>query len=368
MASTDNNLKLTMLLFCVLMVTSFHLTAGQVGTFYGRLGNNLPSSAATVRLYQQNNIRRMRLFDPHGPTLRSLNGTNIRLMMGVAHSDLRDLANCPQAATAWVRRNILRFPNVTFRQIIVGNEIEPASELGPFVFPAMQNVYRAVRAAGLGGQIKVSTSININLLNRYSPPQAARFKCSVNWFIRPIVEFVTETGAPLHFNVFPFYAYLNDRRNINLSFALLQPNSGVVLGGVYYDNLFYVIYDAFIAAVDKIVAAAPPLSVQVIGEEEKAGKKKGHTAGSGHSSDGKTKFDSTTALTDGPINTIGNARIYINNLMRVVRNGTPMRPGQPIETYIVSMFDENLRPGPSYDRHFGIFLPNGQPKFPFRFR
>ncbi|XP_042024361.1 probable glucan endo-1,3-beta-glucosidase BG3 [Salvia splendens] len=157
MDSTDNNFKLTMLLFCLIIVTSFHLTAGQVGTFYGRLGNNLPSSAATVRLYQLNNIRRMRLFDPHGP----LNGTNIRLIMGVSHPDLRDLANCPQAATAWVRRNILRFPNVTFRQIIVGNEIEPASELGPFVFPAMQNVYRAVRAAGLRGQIKVSTSINI---------------------------------------------------------------------------------------------------------------------------------------------------------------------------------------------------------------
>ncbi|XP_047961880.1 glucan endo-1,3-beta-glucosidase-like [Salvia hispanica] len=197
----------------------------------------------------------MRLFDPHGPTLRALNGTNIRLMMGVSHSDLRDLANCPQAASAWVRRNILRFPNVTFRQIIVGNEIDPASELGPFVFPAIQNVYRAVRAAGLGGQIK-----------------AARFKCSVNWFIRPIVEFVTETNAPLHFNVFPFYAYLNDRRNINLSFALLQPNSGVVLGGVYYDNLFYVIYDAFIAAVDKIIAQAAALPQWNRRGEENSGR------------------------------------------------------------------------------------------------
>ncbi|KAG6432670.1 hypothetical protein SASPL_104253 [Salvia splendens] len=191
--------------------------AGQVGTFYGRLGNNLPSSAATVRLYQLNNIRRMRLFDPHGP----LNGTNIRLIMGVSHPDLRDLANCPQAATAWVRRNILRFPNVTFRQIIVGNEIEPASELGPFVFPAMQNVYRAVRAAGLRGQIK--------------------------------------------------------------------PNSGVILGGVYYDNLFYVIYDAFIAQ-------APPLSLNGIGEEKKK-PDGGHSGSSGHGSDGNTEGRSIDALT-----------------------------------------------------------------------
>ncbi|XP_047961861.1 glucan endo-1,3-beta-glucosidase-like [Salvia hispanica] len=204
----------------------------------------------------------MRLFDPHAPTLRALSGTNIRLMMGVSHSDLCDLSNCPQAATSWVRQNILRFPNVTFRYIIAGNEIDPNSELGSFVFPAMQNMYRVTRAAGQGGRVQVSTSIHISLLRRCSPPQAAAFKCSVNWFIRPILEFLRETRAPMHINIFPFNAYINDRRNINLSFALLQPNSGVVLGGVYYDNLFYVIHDAFIAAMTKILAAASPLSLQ----------------------------------------------------------------------------------------------------------
>ncbi|KAG6390336.1 hypothetical protein SASPL_148068 [Salvia splendens] len=380
MAATDNHFKLTMLLFGLLFVTSLHLTAGQVGTFFGRLGTNVPGPAATVPLYQQNNIRRMRLFDPHAPTLRALGGTNIRLMMGVAHSDLRDLANCPQAATAWVRSNILRFPNVTFRYIIVGNEIDPNSELGPFVFPAMQNVYRAIRAAGQGGRIQVSTSIQINLLSQWSPPQAAAFKCSVNWFIRPILEFIRDTGAPMHINVFPFYAYLNDRRNINLSFALLQPNSGVVLGGVYYDNLFYVIHDAFIAAMTKILTAASPLSLQ---KKTESDVKVGSKVTSGQPSppppppsaphrNGNIPFDdgerNTTALSDGPIYTVNNARTYINNLMRVVRTGTPMRPGQPIETYIFAMFDENLRPGPDYERHFGIFLPNGQPKFPFRFQ
>ncbi|XP_047957364.1 glucan endo-1,3-beta-glucosidase, acidic-like [Salvia hispanica] len=375
MASTDNHLKLTVLLLGLLFVTSLHLTAGQVGTFFGRLGTNLPGPAATVTLYQQNNIRRMRLFDPHAPTLRALSGTNIRLMMGVSHSDLRDLANCPQAATVWVRQNILRFPNVTFRYIIVGNEIDPNSELGPFVFPAMQNVYRAIRAAGQGGRVQVSTSIQISLLSQWSPPQAAAFKCSVNWFIRPILEFMRDTRAPMHINVFPFYAYLNDRRNINLSFALLQPNSGVVLGGVYYDNLFYVIHDAFIASMTKILAAASPLSLQQTPEMKSGMKVSGTT---GISSGGKhaapppkpsIPFErNTTALSDGPINTVNNARTYINNLMRVVRTGTPMRPGQPIETFIFAMFDENLRPGPEYERHFGIFLPNSQPKFPFRFR
>ncbi|XP_057793507.1 glucan endo-1,3-beta-glucosidase, acidic-like [Salvia miltiorrhiza] len=373
--TTQNHFKHTMLLLGLLILTSLHPTAGQVGSFFGRLGTNLPGAATTVGIYQQNNIRRMRLFDPHAPTLRALSGTNIRLMMGVSHPDLRDLANCPQAATAWVSRNILRFPNVTFRYIIVGNEIEPESELGPFVFPAMQNVYRAIRAAGLGGRIQVSTSIQINLLTMWNPPQAAEFKCSVNWFIRPILEFIRDTSASIHLNVFPFYAYLNDRANINLSFALLQPNSGVVLGGVYYDNLFYAIHDAFVAAMGKILAAATPLSVGTDVKQAHTGtgttSSTGHTTGAGRHSPTPSvplgSGDEIMAVTDGPIATLDNARIYINNLMRVVRTGTPMVAG-PIHTYIFATFDENLRPGPEYERHFGIFLPNGQPKFPFRFQ
>ncbi|KAH6763716.1 hypothetical protein C2S51_014965 [Perilla frutescens var. frutescens] len=386
MASTTSNrhLMLSMLLFAMLICTSLDLTVGQVGTFYGRFGTNLPGAARTVGLYQSNNIRRMRLYDPHGPTLRSLAGTNISLTMGVSHPDLRDLANCPTAATAWVRRYILRFPNVTFRSIIVGNEIEPASELGPFVFPAMQNIYRAIGAAGLGGKIRVSTSINIDLLSRWSPPQAGEFKCSVNWFIRPILEFLRDTRAPIGVNVFPFYAYLNDRQNINLSFALLQPNNGVVYGGVYYDNLFYVIFDAFDAAIERILAATSPLlstprtdSNPIIGKmpPDNSGLNLVVTGNGSPTDNGSSPPPAglpptifPDALSDGPIATVDNARIYINNLMRVVRNGTPRRPGRPIETYIFSMFDENLRPGPEYERHFGIFSANGQPKFPFRFQ
>ncbi|KAH6796393.1 hypothetical protein C2S51_037379 [Perilla frutescens var. frutescens] len=390
MASTTSNhhLMLSMLLFVMLIFTSLDLTVGQVGTFFGRLGTNLPGAGRTVGLYQSNNIRRMRLYDPHAPTLRSLAGTNISLTMGVSHSELRDLANCPEAATAWVLRYILRFPNVTFRYIIVGNEIEPGSELGPFVFPAMLNVYRAIGAAGLGRRIRVSTSINIDLLSRWSPPQAGVFKCSVNWFIRPILEFLRDTQAPISINVFPFYAYLNDRQNINLSFALLQPNNGVVYGGVYYDNLFYVIYDAFDAAVEKILAASSTLFMQQT-DDSVGSLPTSNVAppppppsppspqpivdGSGISTGGYSSppgayLSTPNALSDGPIATVQNARIYINNLMRIVRTGTPRRPGRPIQTHIFSMFDENLRPGPEYERHFGIFDANGQPKFPFRFQ
>ncbi|XP_057785139.1 glucan endo-1,3-beta-glucosidase-like [Salvia miltiorrhiza] len=370
MATTANHFTLTLLLFGLIIVTSLDTTVGQVGVCFGRLGNNLPSVQRTLALYKKYNIRRMRLYDPHPPTLRGLAGTGIRLMLGIRDDELRDLANCPDAATAWVRTYILQHPNVTFRHITVGNEIDPDSEFGPFVLPAMQNIYRAVRTAGRAGQIKVSTSIRTDLLNTSYPPQAGEFKCSVNWYIRPIVEFLRDTQTPLLVNVYPYFAYMNDPQNINLSFALLQPNSGVVAGGVYYDNLYYAILDAVDAAMERILAAVPSL-FSAFSDEKPRGPRNpgGRGSETGWSSKGgrKKHMGYTTALGDGPINTVENARIYNNNLMRIVKSGTPRRPGRPLETYIFAMYDENLKPGLAYERHFGIFLPNGQPKYPLRF-
>ncbi|KAH6775027.1 hypothetical protein C2S52_012588 [Perilla frutescens var. hirtella] len=350
---------LTLLL---LIVTSLDFTAGQVGVCFGRLGNNLPGVQRTIALYKKYNIRRMRLYDPHPPTLRALSGTGIRLMLGVPDDHLRDLANCPQAATAWVRTNILNYPNVTFRHIAVGNEIEPESNLAPFVLPAMQNIYRAIRAARLGRQIRVSTSIRTDLLEKSFPPQDGVFKCSVNWYIRPIIEFLRDTRTPLLANIYPYFAYMNDRKNINLSFALLQPNSGVMANGVYYDNLYYAILDAVDAAMEKILVASPRL-FSIFSEEKDGG-------GVGNSGVNGSETGYTTGVNDGPMNTVENARIYNNNLMRIVKKGTPRRPNSRLETYIFAMYDENLKPGPAYERHFGIFLPsgNGQPKYPLRFR
>ncbi|KAH6775021.1 hypothetical protein C2S52_012582 [Perilla frutescens var. hirtella] len=366
----------SILLFQLLIVLiSPDLTDGGVGVCFGRLGNNLPSPTRTVAQYKKHNIRRMRLYDPHPPTLRALAGTGIRLMLGVPNDNLPNLANCPDVATAWVRTNILNYPNVTFRYIAVGNEIEPESKLGPFVLPAMQNIYRAIRTAGLGGKIKVSTSIKTDLLEKSYPPQAGEFKCSVNWYIRPIIEFLRDTRTPLLANIYPYLAYMQDRKSINLSYALLQPNSGVIANGVYYDNLYYAILDAVDAAMEKILVASPRLFSIISEEKQTSGS--GNPGGSGSetgwaSSGGggvppEAEVDYTAGLHDGPINTVENARIYNNNLMRIVKKGTPRRPNSRLETYIFAMYDENQKPGPEYERHFGIFLPNGRPKYPLRF-
>lgn len=68
--------------------------------------------------------------------------------------------------------------------------------------------------------------------------------------------------------------------------------------------------------------------------------------------------------TSGDSNVVGpsveNAKTYNGNLIAHLRSmvGTPLRPGKPIDTYIFALFDENLKPGPSFERSFGLFKPD----------
>ncbi|KAH6775019.1 hypothetical protein C2S52_012580 [Perilla frutescens var. hirtella] len=346
----------------LLLIISLDSTVGEVGVCNGRLGKKLPPPSKVISLYKQNNIKRMRLYDPHPPTLDALCGSGIELMLGVPDADLPILADCLDNARSWVQGNITSYPDVSFRHIAVGNEIEADSEFAPFVLPAMQNLYDAVCEAGHGNRIRVSTSVKTDLIENSYPPKNGEFKCDTVPYIKPILEFLKETRSPLLVNVYPYFAYMGDKVNINLSYALLEPNSGVNAEGVYYDNLFYAIYYAMDAAVEKLVGVSEG-AVERLGDQSSGMDMVASETG-WSSKSGSQKL---SAGDESPAATVENARKYNNNLMRIVKKGTPRRPGRPIETYIFAMFDENEKPGNEEERHFGIFDPEGKPKYPLRF-
>ncbi|KAK9125149.1 hypothetical protein Scep_013995 [Stephania cephalantha] len=318
----------------------FYPRVQSIGVCYGQLGNNLPSKQEVVDLYKSKGIGSMRIYFPEPETLQALGGSNIELIMDVPVDKLESIASDANAANDWVQNNIKNYPDVKFKYIAVGNEVSPVNgkaQYASFVLPAMQNINRAIADAGL--QIKVTTSLETGVLDVPSyPPSRGSFQAGVQQFLSPIINFLVNNGSPLLVNVYP-YLSINDP-NIKLEYALFTlPSAEFSDGQLSYQNLFDATLDAMYSALEKAGGAA----LEIVVSE------------SGWPSDG------------GNAATIDNARTYNQNLIQHVRNGTPKRPGRPIETYIFAMFNENKKNGDETERHFGLFYPNKDPVYQINF-
>ncbi|XP_022866268.1 glucan endo-1,3-beta-glucosidase, acidic-like [Olea europaea var. sylvestris] len=344
MAGFRNHFTIEMALVGLLILAVLDFTVAQTGVCYGRNGNGLPPQAEVIALYNQNNIRRMRIYDPDQATLQALGGSNIELILGVPNQDvLQNLAASQSNADTWVQNNVRNYPNVKFRYIAVGNEVSPlksdTSQYVPFVLPAMRNIQTAISAAGLGNQIKVSTSIETGMIENSYPPSNGVFQAPVREYIQGIIDFLVNNKAPLLVNIYPYFARKDNPQQITLEYALFTSDGITVPDGTRYQNLFYALLDAMYAALEK--SGGSTLDI-VVSE-------------SGWPSDG-----------GGPDTSIDNSRTYNTNLVQRVKTGSPKRPGKAIETYIFAMFDEDQK-SPDYEKFFGLFRPNKQPKYPISF-
>ncbi|XP_078158427.1 glucan endo-1,3-beta-glucosidase-like [Carex rostrata] len=331
MAHRSNALSMVAVLtLLVSILASYPRSAQSIGVCYGLNGNNLPSQADVVKLYQSNGITGMRIYGADSATLTALKGTNINLIMGVDLSE----ASSPSAADTWVKNNVKPYPDVSFKYIAVGNEVSGGDVSN--ILPAMQNIYNSLSSAGLSS-IQVSTSVSFGVVGTSYPPSAGAFSSDAS-YMSSIVQYLASINAPLLANIHPYLSYASNTGQIRLDYALFTaPGTVVTDGSNNYQNLFDAQVDALYSAMEKV----------------------------GGSNVGLVISESGWPSAGGTGTTMGNAQTYNQNLINHVGKGTPKR-STALETYIFAMFNENEKSA-GIEQNWGLFNPDQSPVYSITF-
>eukprot|EP00250_Pteridium_aquilinum_P005015 c1517_g1_i1 orf=83-1279(+) len=319
------------------------------GINYGKVANNLPAPADVVTLIQSISITKSKLYDADPAVLSTFGNTGISFIVGTANEDLPQLTN-PALAMAWVSDNIARhLPSTHITGIVVGNEIFSGTDptLMSQVLPAMENVYAALQSLDLHHQIVVSTAHSFATLATSYPPSAGSFNPSIaNLYMKPVLNFLSQTGSPFLINVYPFFAYKDNPSTVSLDYVLFQTNPGVLDDStkLRYYNMFDAQMDAVYSAIESLGFNNITLLVS------------------------ETGWPSAGDV-DEPGATVANAQIYHQNLVRHVTSnkGTPLKPNVALEVYLFALFNEDMKPGPTSERNYGLFRPDGTRVYNFQF-
>ncbi|XP_052161028.1 glucan endo-1,3-beta-glucosidase GIV-like isoform X1 [Oryza glaberrima] len=342
--------------------------AGEIGVCYGRDASNLIDPPEVVKLLNANSITMVRIYDTDPTVLNALANTGIKVMVMLPNEDLASAGGDVRNATDWVKNNVVPYLNqgTLINSVAVGNEVfKKNSELTGMLVSAMQNVQTALANLNLADGIKVSTPIAFDALDVSFPPSDGRFKDSIAQSVmKPMIDFLVQTGSYLLVNLYPMYAAADPSTHISIEYATFRPNSGVLDGktGIMYFSLFDAELDAVYAAISKVSSGSLRASLaqgdQMLVQVAESGYSSGITFG------GPVVVEADADL--NAIATIPNAKAYNNGLIRRVLSGSPGK--HDVSAYIFSLFNENLKPGPATEGHFGLFYPNGQQVYEVNFQ
>ncbi|XP_072951130.1 glucan endo-1,3-beta-glucosidase 8-like [Typha angustifolia] len=339
--------NLRWVIWVFLLGLSYSMVEG-LGMNWGTMATHPLQPNIVVQLLKDNGIKKVKLFDPDTATMRALAGSGIEVMIAIPNNMLAKM-NDYDAAKKWVDKNVTRYNfdgGVTIKYVAVGNEPFLSSYNNSFLnitFPALQNIQNALNEAGVGDTIKATVPLNADVYNSPADnqvPSAGRFRTDINDLMTQIVQFLNQTGAPFTVNIYPFLSlYGND--NFPLDYAFFDGVSNPIIDyGIQYTNVFDANFDTLVSALKRVGLGNLPI---IVGEV-------------GWPTDGDKHAKASYAQ-----------RFYSGLLKRLAANqGTPLRPNQYIEVYLFGLIDEDAKsiaPG-SFERHWGIFKYDGQPKYP----
>ncbi|XP_021277562.1 glucan endo-1,3-beta-glucosidase 11 [Herrania umbratica] len=313
---------------------------GTYGINYGRIANNIPSPDEVATLLRAAKIKNVRIYDADHSVLKAFSGTGLEIVVGLPNENLRDISANADHAMNWVKDNVLAYlPDTHIRGIAIGNEVLGGSdEFSGFLLGAVKNVYNAVNKLKLSDVVQITTAHSQAVFADSFPPSSCVFRDNVVQYMNPLLEFFSQIGSPFCLNAYPFLAYMYNPEHIDINYALFQPTQGAddPKTKLHYDNLLDAQIDAAYAALED----AGFKKMEVIITE------------TGWASHGDENESAATA---------SNARTYNYNLRKRLakKKGTPLRPKNVVKAYVFAIFNENLKPGPTSERNFGLFKPDG---------
>ncbi|GAB2274236.1 hypothetical protein Dimus_009003 [Dionaea muscipula] len=334
-----------LLLFLLIAVASRGaVVVASIGINYGRIANNLPSPENVVPLVRSIGATRVKLYDADPRVLRAFANTGVQFIVGLGNEYLFKIRN-PKQAQDWVKTNVQAYlPATTITCIAVGNEVLTFNDtsLSGNLLPAMQSVHAALVNLGLDKQVSVTTAHSLAVLETSYPPSVGAFRRDLADFLSQILNFLSKTGSPFLINAYPYFAYKADPKHVSLDFVLFQANQGVVDpgSGLRYNNMLFSQIDAVYSALASLGYKRLPVHISETGWPSKGDE------------------DEAGATPD-------NAEVYNGNLMRLIaqNKGTPMRPNSDLNIYLFALFNENMKPGPTSERNYGLFKPDGSPAY-----
>ncbi|GKV07391.1 hypothetical protein SLEP1_g19174 [Rubroshorea leprosula] len=316
-----------------------------LGVNWGTMASHKLPPKTVVQMLKDNGIKKVKLFDADLSTMSALTGSDIEVMIAIPNDQLA-VMNDYNRAKQWVNKNVTRYNfngGVNIKYVAVGNEPFLSSYNGSFInitFPALQNIQNALNEAGVGDSIKATVPLNADVYNSPASnnvPSAGQFRNDISGILTQIVNFLAQNNAPFTVNIYPFLS-LHENDNFPFDYAFFDGATPIVDNGIQYTNVFDANFDTLVSALKSVGHGDITILVGEVGWP-----------------------------TDGDKNAnIGNAYRFYNGLLpRLAANrGTPLRPGS-IEVYLFSLLDEDAKsiaPG-SFERHWGIFRYDGQPKF-----
>lgn len=334
-----------LLLLLVFFVEKGYVTAkpftGTYGINYGRIADNIPSPNEVVRLLKAAKIKNVRIYDYDHSVLDAFKGSGLDLVIGLPNGMVKDLSNNPDHALTWVRDNVQSYlPETHIVGIAVGNEVLGGGDLDlqAALYGAIRNIYNATQNLELDSKVQITTAHSQAVFGTSYPPSSCIFKQDVSQSMKKLLDLFSQMGSPFCLNAYPFLAYMGSPDQIDINYALFNPTDGIYdeKTNLHYDNMLDAQIDAAYAAL----------------EDAGFGKMEVVVTETGWASRGDANEEAAT---------FDNARTYNYNLRKRLakRKGTPRRPKSMLKAYIFALFNENSKPGPTSERNFGLYKPDG---------